>query len=107
MPDVRFGSKADICGAKRHVRFTPESDRKSGHLCGPVGPKTFQDKRERRASGAAIRTAYLVWKWKTVTKMIMPSVTRNNISNEPSPRPLEKPNHLSKKSIANRAHDVC
>ena len=26
--DVRFGSKADICSAKRHVRFTP----KSGHL---------------------------------------------------------------------------
>src|SRR5262249_31430900 len=27
--DVRFGSKADICGAKRHVRFTPNSDRES------------------------------------------------------------------------------
>ena len=26
--DVRFGAKADICSAKRHVRFTP----KSGHL---------------------------------------------------------------------------
>ena len=24
-PNVRFGSKADICSAKRHVRFTPES----------------------------------------------------------------------------------
>ena len=23
---VRFGSKADICSAKRHVRFTPNSD---------------------------------------------------------------------------------
>jgi hypothetical protein len=23
--NVRFGSKADICGAKGHVRFTPES----------------------------------------------------------------------------------
>jgi hypothetical protein len=23
--DVRFGSKADICSAKRHVRSTPES----------------------------------------------------------------------------------
>jgi len=30
MSDVRFGSKADICGAKRHVRFTPNSDRESG-----------------------------------------------------------------------------
>ena len=26
--DVRFGSQADICSAKRHVRFTPES----GHV---------------------------------------------------------------------------
>src|SRR5262249_31752747 len=25
-PDVRFGSLADICSAKGHVRFTPESD---------------------------------------------------------------------------------
>ena len=24
--NIRFGSKADICSAKRHVRFTPESD---------------------------------------------------------------------------------
>src|SRR5262249_52947589 len=29
---VRFGSKADICGATSHVRFTPNSDRKSGYL---------------------------------------------------------------------------
>jgi len=28
--DVRFGSKADMCSAKRHVRFTPNSDRESG-----------------------------------------------------------------------------
>jgi hypothetical protein len=26
-PDVRFGSKADMCSAQAHVRFTP----KSGH----------------------------------------------------------------------------
>jgi hypothetical protein len=31
--DVRFGSEADICGAKRHVGFTPES----GHLAGRAG----------------------------------------------------------------------
>jgi len=30
--DVRFGSLADICAAKRHVRFTPNSGRKSGHV---------------------------------------------------------------------------
>jgi len=28
--DVRFESKADICVATGHVRFTPNSDRKSG-----------------------------------------------------------------------------
>jgi hypothetical protein len=28
--DVRFGSKADVCGATAHVRFTPNSDRESG-----------------------------------------------------------------------------
>ena len=28
--NVRFGSKADICSAKGHVRFTPNSDRESG-----------------------------------------------------------------------------
>jgi hypothetical protein len=28
-PDVRFGSIADICSAKRHVRFAPDSDRES------------------------------------------------------------------------------
>jgi hypothetical protein len=36
--DVRFGSKADICAAKSHVRFSPNSDRESnhaakGHVC--------------------------------------------------------------------------
>jgi hypothetical protein len=25
LPNVRFGSKADMCGATGHVRFTPES----------------------------------------------------------------------------------
>src|SRR5512135_1729759 len=27
--NVRFGSKADICGATSHVRFTPDNDRES------------------------------------------------------------------------------
>ena len=30
-PNVRFGSKADICSAKGHVRFTPESDAECVH----------------------------------------------------------------------------
>src|SRR5262249_50101930 len=28
---VRLGSQADMCAAKRHVRFIPNSDRKSRH----------------------------------------------------------------------------
>ena len=30
MPDVRFGSQADICAATSHVRFAPNCDRESG-----------------------------------------------------------------------------
>ena len=30
LPNVRFGSEADICGAKGHVRFAPNNDRESG-----------------------------------------------------------------------------
>jgi hypothetical protein len=30
--NVRFGSKADICAALTYVRFTPNSDRESGHV---------------------------------------------------------------------------
>jgi len=34
---MRFGSQADMCTAKRYVRYTPNSDRKSGHSgCVPV-----------------------------------------------------------------------
>ena len=40
-PDVRFGSKADICGAKGHVRFTPESDRKSGGSAIAISAKAW------------------------------------------------------------------
>jgi hypothetical protein len=40
--DVRFGSKADMCGATAHVRFTPNSDRKSGHT--PEGLHTGHPK---------------------------------------------------------------
>ena len=46
----RFGSKADICSAKRHVRFTPKSRHvqrnslcplcaNSGHSCGSLDPR--------------------------------------------------------------------
>ena len=34
--DVRFGSKADMCSARGHVRFAPESDQNSGHRGFPL-----------------------------------------------------------------------
>ena len=54
---VRFGSKADICGAQGHVRFTPNSDRESvipakamsalppiADMCGATGHVCFGPK---------------------------------------------------------------
>jgi hypothetical protein len=48
MSDVRFGSKADMCNAPTHVRFTPNSDRKSmsalppkADMCGALGYVRF------------------------------------------------------------------
>src|SRR5262249_30312226 len=51
---VRFGSKADMCAAKRHVCFTPNSDRESeipqkamsalppkADMCGATGDVRF------------------------------------------------------------------
>jgi hypothetical protein len=37
LANVRFGSKTDICSAKRHVRFTP----KSGHGVAPSEQMSF------------------------------------------------------------------
>jgi hypothetical protein len=39
-PDVRFGSKAGICSAKSHVRFTPESDIKCDKMECPLWAKS-------------------------------------------------------------------
>jgi hypothetical protein len=52
--DVRFGSLADICSAKGHVRFAPNSDRETGFqqtvmsalppkadMCGATGDVRF------------------------------------------------------------------
>jgi len=38
-PDVRFGSKADMCSAKGHVRFTPKCDIDCVHSNVHYGPK--------------------------------------------------------------------
>ena len=61
--DVRFGSEADMCSAMRHVRFTPNSDRKSRHaakvmsalhlkadMCGALGDVRFVPIADIRAS---------------------------------------------------------
>jgi hypothetical protein len=56
-PHVRFGSKADMCSAKRHVRFTPESDaecviRKSASSLGLFGAPLSID----RTNSAMLRS---------------------------------------------------
>jgi len=38
--NVRFGSKADICAAISHVRFTPNSDRESGLPAKVLSPES-------------------------------------------------------------------
>jgi len=65
--NVRFGSKADMCGAKRHVRFTPNSDRESRHpqtvmsalhpkadMCGATGDVCFGPKAASRIAAKKI-----------------------------------------------------
>jgi len=49
MTNVRFGSKADICGATAHVRFPPNSDRESGFpqtVMSALAPKANLDASE-------------------------------------------------------------
>ena len=36
--DVRFGSQADMCGATRHVRFTPKSRHQNANKVGKELP---------------------------------------------------------------------
>jgi hypothetical protein len=65
--NVRFGSKADMCGAKSHVRFTPESGHsqctslcllwaKSGHHV----YSTTSSARPIRVLGTAMRSIFAV-----------------------------------------------
>jgi hypothetical protein len=61
--DVRFGSKADICAATSHVRFTPESDRESGHSS---TTETF------RASATSFRVGVLDNDFFRTKKFLMP-----------------------------------
>ena len=46
--NVRFGSKADMCNAPTHVRFTANSDRKSGHAQMVMSAFTPESGRVRR-----------------------------------------------------------
>jgi DNA-binding NtrC family response regulator len=59
--NVRFGSKADICTAIGHVRFTPNSDRESGHVGNPIAAvereliiETLIDQRGSRTEAAKL-----------------------------------------------------
>src|SRR5262245_28481421 len=73
--DVCYGSKADMCGAKRHVRFTTNSDRESRHpqtvmsalppkadMCGATrdvryGPKADMSAPQRHVRSTRKRTS--------------------------------------------------
>src|SRR5262245_5276326 len=55
--DVRFGSKADICSAIRHVRFTPESDIKCDIVECPLRAKSRH--RSTRRMVAACGSAHV------------------------------------------------
>jgi hypothetical protein len=63
--DVRFGSKADMCVAKRDVRFTPESDIKCDIKECPLwansGHRESQSMRVMSVSGTLKPSAYKPW----------------------------------------------
>ena len=41
-PDVRFGSKADMCSAQGHVRFVPIADIYATEILGLLHPRLAQ-----------------------------------------------------------------
>jgi hypothetical protein len=62
--NVRFGSKADICSAKRHVRFAPNSDRESGHGGNALaGPGAKQKKQDPQLRDRAPRSSFAKIRW--------------------------------------------
>ena len=56
--NVRFGSKADICGAKCHVCFTPDSDHESGHV--PIVMSALPPQADRCSAVADVRFGTLM-----------------------------------------------
>jgi hypothetical protein len=53
--NVRFGSKADICSAKGHVHFAPNSDRKNRHAANGHVRFTPESGRVRRKPSCLLR----------------------------------------------------
>jgi hypothetical protein len=89
--DVRFGSKADICGAAGHVRFTPDSDRESvfsrkamsalhlkADMCGAPAHVCFGPKAD--SCGAAKGSLFAL----IVSCMRHSTIGRNGFSEPPS-----------------------
>ena len=78
MQHVRFGSEADICAATIDVRFTPNSDRESGHL-GPGEPpirsRLSIARRDRQVSHIA--AARLGGRWRVQREVV--SGRRNHV----------------------------
>jgi hypothetical protein len=52
--NVRFGSEADMCTAPAHVRFTPNSDHKSGHRQAAIIDYTTAFRRAASLNQAAL-----------------------------------------------------
>src|SRR5262245_37593645 len=114
LADVCFGSRADMCAAISHVRFTPNSNRESEFPQkaipeGLISPQLPRDSHLRSYRLSTLLLA-LLRNAPAITTMIANSTNRKINSNDPSPRPPEKPNHLSKKSIRGSftcVHHVC
>jgi hypothetical protein len=75
MAHVRFGSKADICGAKRHVRFAPNSDRETGFPQKVMSALT--------QSGHVQRVAYVCFGPEADIRLALHSITLSAAFNRP------------------------
>src|SRR5262245_50361627 len=83
---MSFGSEADMCSAKRHVRFTPESDIKSDGKASNAGPGA------RRRSYGGIFTQF--------AQAVRPAFDRRILA-PPSPQPREIKIHRAHKQRVN------
>jgi hypothetical protein len=74
LADVRFGSKGDMCAAKGHVRFTPESGHvpctSSCPLCANSG--LVQRSKNKRYSITSLRSLQSIIGWSSTATVVGP-----------------------------------